>query len=306
MKKTLSSISDILKTIHRGRHGLIALCCLFSVVSGVAAPLFVWANGKVLDLGVAVAQKNMSFGVYIVYLGLFCLCLLLPQLVNILLQSYLEPASALILRTYVKGEMLHKLKRLRYEHLETADSVEVVHKAYSRAEEAALHIFPHYFFRLICSLISVSGTLYMFAALRWWFLPCILIPFFLDTCYLAKFRFNIYDEMEKYWEKEHSYTVLGNMLKTREYVRENALSGAADYLIETYRRRLHGRNREFEQFYFKNLRRHFWQQNVARLSQLFQAFLLFLVYLQGGLARLHDLGGVYHLGGGFGKPWQCF
>lgn len=283
MSKIIRSIQDVLHSIHQGKRGLIALCCLTALISGIASPVSVWANAKVLDLGIAVAQKSMAFGSYAVYLALFCLCLLLPQVVNILLQSYIEPESALILRTSFKGKMLQKLKRMRYEHLESDESVEIIDKAYSRAEEAALHIFPSYFFRLISSLLAVVGTLYIFALVRWWMILTILLPFFLDTWLSAKNRFNIYDEMDSYWEKEHSYAVLGDMLKTREYVRENSLFGAAEYLIKTYRRRMHGRNREFERFYFKNLRHHFWQQNIARISQLLNALLLLLIYLQGGL-----------------------
>lgn len=283
MKKIIRSIKDILTSIHQGKRGLIALCCLAAVGSGVAASLSVWANAKVLDLGIAVAQKNMSFGAYIIYLGLFCFCLLVPQMVNILLQSYIEPTSALILRTSFKGKMLQKLKRMKYEHFESEESVEIINKAYSRAEEATLHIFPNYFFRFISSLLAVMGTLYIFAVVRWWLVPAILLPFSLDTWLTAKNCFNIYDEMEGYWEKEHRYAVLGNMLKTREHVRENKLFDAAGYLIKIYRERLHARNREFEHFYFKNLRHHFWQQNIGRISQLFNALLLLMIYWQGGM-----------------------
>ncbi len=283
MIKIIRAVRDVLTSIHQGNRWLIALCGLVAAVSGVAASLFVWTNAKVLDLGIAVAQNRMTFDAYTVYLGLFCICILLPQLANILLQSYIEPASALILRTSFKGKMLQKLKRMRYEHFESDESLEVIDKAYSRAEEAALHIFPNYFFRLISSLLAAVGTLYIFAEVRWWLLPAILLPFFLDTWLSAKNRFNIYDEMEGYWEEEHRYTVLGEMLKTREYVRENSLYGATDYLIKTYRERMNTRNRKFEHFYFKNLRHHFWQQNVARLSQIFNALLLLLIYLQGGM-----------------------
>lgn len=283
MNKIIRSVKEVLRSIHQGKRGLIILCCLTALASGIASPVSVWANAKVLDLGIAVAQKRLPFRIYTVYLALFCLCLLLPQVVNILLQSYIEPASKLILRTFFKGKMLQKLKRLRYEHLESEESVEVIDKAYSRAEEAALHIFPSYIFRLLSSLVAVVGILCLFASVRWWLLLTILLPFFLDTWLSAKNRFNIYDEMDSYWEKEHRYAVLGDMLKTREYVRENSLFGAAGYLIKTYCLRMHQRNREFEHFYFKNLRHHFWQQNIARLSQLLNALLLLLIYLQGGL-----------------------
>ena len=283
MNKITRSIKDVLRSIHQGKRGLIALCSLTALVSGIVSPVSVWVNAKVLDLGIAVAQKSMAFSAYVAYLVLFCLCLLLPQVINILLQSYIEPASTLILRTFFKGKMLQKLKRMRYEHLEFDESVEVIDKAYSRAEEAALHIFPGYFFRLISSLLAVAGTLYIFASVRWWLLLTILLPFFLDTWLSARNRFNIYDEMDSYWEKEHRYAVLGDMLKNREYVRENSLFGTAGFLIKTYRQRMRGRNQEFEHFYFKNLRYHFWQQNIARFSQLLNALLLLLVYLQGGL-----------------------
>ena len=113
MNKIIRSIKDVLLSIHQGKRGLIALCCLTALVSGIASPVSVWANAKVLDLGIAVAQKSMAFSAYAVYLGLFCLCLLLPQAVNILLQSYIEPARTLILRTSFKGKMLQKLKRMR-------------------------------------------------------------------------------------------------------------------------------------------------------------------------------------------------
>lgn len=282
MKRILCAIKDVFESIHQGRPGLIVMCFLAAVISGVISPLFVFANAKVLDLGVLVAQQKMPIEDYLVYLVLFCVCLFLPQFVNVLM-GYIEPASALVLRTSYKGKMLQKLKRMRYEHLESEKSVEIINKAYSRAEEAALHIFPSYFFRLTSSLLAAIGTLYIFASVRWWLLLTILVPFFIDTWLSAKNHFNIYDEMETYWEKEHRYEVLGNMLKTRDFMRESMLFGASDYLIDSYRTRLHKRNIEFEHFYFKNLWHHFGQQNIAKLSQLLNVMLLLGIYLYDGM-----------------------
>ena len=279
MKKTILSLRDVLISIHQGNRWLIPLCGFVAVTSGVSTPLLVWANAKVLDLGIAVAQKRMAFDTYIIYLGLFCTFLLIPQIANVILRSYIEPESMLILRTSFKGKMLQKLKRIRYEHFESDESLEIIAKAYSRAEEATLHIFPSYFFRFISSFVAVVGTLYIFAEICWWLLPTIVIPFFLDTWLSAKNHFNIYNEMENYWKEEHGYAVLGEMLKTREYVRENSLFGSTRYLIKTYRERMHTRNRKFERFYFKNLKHHFGQQNIARFSALFNALLLLLIYM---------------------------
>lgn len=283
MKKTILSLRDVLISIHQGNRWLIPLCGFVAVTSGVSTPLLVWANAKVLDLGIAVAQKRMAFDTYIIYLGLFCAFLLIPQIANVILRSYIEPESMLILRTSFKGKMLQKLKRIRYEHFESDESLEIIAKAYSRAEEATLHIFPSYFFRFISSFVAVVGTLYIFAEICWWLLPTIVIPFFLDTWLSAKNHFNIYNEMENYWKEEHGSAVLGEMLKTREYVRENSLFGSTRYLIKTYRERMHTRNRKFERFYFKNLKHHFGQQNIARFSALFNALLLLLIYMQGGM-----------------------
>ncbi len=68
MSKIIRSIQDVLHSIHQGKRGLIALCCLTALISGIASPVSVWANAKVLDLGIAVAQKSMAFGSYAAYI----------------------------------------------------------------------------------------------------------------------------------------------------------------------------------------------------------------------------------------------
>lgn len=284
MYKVLKKIKGLFVIIHKENALLIALCVLISIVYGVATPVFVWISGKVFDIGLEVAQKRITFNEYIPYLVLFCICSIIPQLIRIILQSYIVPKSELIFRTSFKGEMLQKLKKMRYENLELPNSVEIIDKAYSRAEEAALHIFPSYFFRLISSSIAVVGSLFLFCTVRWWFFAALLLPFLLDTYFSTKNQFNIYNEMETYWSKEHCYKKLGDMLKTRNCVMDHNLFGSAEYLINTYKERLHERNKEFEKFYFKNLKHHFWEQNIIKIGQMSNALLLLLIYIQGGIA----------------------
>ena len=180
--------------------------------------------------------------------------------------------------------MLQKLKKMRYEHMESESSVEIIEKAYSRAEEAALHLFPNYYFRFLSSFVSVIGILYLFGSIRWWLLLTILIPFGIDTYLTSKNKYNIYEEMETYWNKEHQYTILSNILKSRDYVKENRLFQSSDYLIGTYKTRLNDRNKDFERYYFKNLKKHFLEQNISKIAQLINAFLLLWIYIQGDLS----------------------
>lgn len=283
MIKLVKSIRDVLMSINKGKRGLISLCFMASICAGFSTSLSLWSNAKVLDLGVLVSQKRLTFDAYSVYLLVFCVSLLLPHMVTVLMRSYIEPTSLLILRTHYKQKMLQKLKKIQFKHFESEESIEIINKAYSRAEEAALHIFPNYFARFISSLIGIIGILYIFAKVRWWLLLSILLPFVLDTILSSKNQYDIYSEMETYWGKEYRYSVLGNMLKSREYMRENKLFRLTNYLINVYRERLHLRNKEFESFYFKNLWHHFLQQNIARLSQIVNALLLLLIYLRGGM-----------------------
>lgn len=265
------------------RPVLVILCWFAAVCSGLIAPLLTWVNGMVLDLGLEVAAGSFVFSSFLPYLLVFALCLLLPQFVDTLVWAYIKPASQLILRTSYTGKMLQKLKVMRYEHMEAESSIEIIEKAFGRAEEAALHIFPVYFFRFFSSFISAAGILYLFASVRWWLIFTILIPFALDTYLTAKNKFNIYEEMETYWNQEHQYAVLGNILKSREFIKENQLYQSSSYLIDTYKKRLNSRNKEFERYYFLNLKKHFFAQNIAKIAQLSNAILLFLLYVSGGM-----------------------
>ena len=60
----------------------------------------------------------------------------------------------MILRTALRGKMLQKIKKLKYEHFETEQSVEIIDKAYNRAENSARHMFPLYVVRTLSAIIA--------------------------------------------------------------------------------------------------------------------------------------------------------
>jgi len=177
--------------------------------------------------------------------------------------------------------MLQKLARLKYEHLESVSSMEVIDKAYNRTEDAVLDLFPSSIRQAIFSGLAVIGTLYLFGMVRWWLTLVVLLPFILETWLRQKFSHDIYNEMETYWQAERSYGALGNMLRSRDFIKENYLLNASDYLIGTYRSRLNAQNREYERFYFKHLRRNFTKNNITKIAQFGCAALLFMLYVNG-------------------------
>lgn len=106
----------------------------------------------------------------------------------------------------------------------------------------------------------------------------------LERVLCFKNSFNIYEEMETYWEKEIQYEKLEKMLCEPKTIRENRLNQSSDFLIRTFQKRLGGRNREYERYYFQNLRHHFAERNISRVGQLINAGLLLWIYQTGELS----------------------
>ncbi|HCF92640.1 MAG TPA: hypothetical protein DER58_09255, partial [Firmicutes bacterium] len=67
----------------------------------------------------------------------------------------------------------------------------------------------------------------------------------------------------------------------RDYIRENWLNQASDYLVETYKSRLNSRNRTYEKHFFKNLRKVFLSSNISRFAVLGNILLLLFIYIRG-------------------------
>lgn len=95
---------------------------------------------------------------------------------------------------------------------------------------------------------------------------------------------NIYDELELYWNKERRYGIL-QASQIRDYLYEGKLNGSANFLIRTYHDRLHERNKEYETYYFKHLKRHLLRAgNIMNLASLGNALLLLYLYSQGEIS----------------------
>ncbi|MDR2375019.1 MAG: ABC transporter ATP-binding protein/permease [Treponema sp.] len=285
MRRILKAYRELLGVLFAESPFVVVTVFVAALLFGMLPPLSVWINARIFNLGLEVVSGTFPFASFVPYLVLFAVLALLPTLISqFVIFSYVSPRCQLILRTAYKGKMLQKLKALKYEHFESEASMEIIDKAYNRTENAARHLFPMYIFWTLSAFVASIGMLYLFASARWWLLLTILGPCALETFLSFKFFSNIYDELEHYWKKERRYFILGDMLKSRDYIRENRLFRSSDYLIDIYRERLAGRNREYEQFYFKHLCRHFTQRNVTKIAQLGNTLLLLALFVAGDLS----------------------
>ncbi len=284
MLRITSAFKQVLVIIVKHRPFLALVCTISAMISGFLAPLAIWVNSQIIDLGLEVASHKLSFKNYIPYLILFGISLLMPQIITTIKTTYLEPATELIFSTSLKKYLIRQLEKMSYEHFENEQSLEIMDKTFNCLEESATHLFPNYFFRMIATTISLLGILFLFFDIRWWLPLTLLLPFFLDSYFSTKDQFDIYQEMDAYWQREQRYTILGKMLRTRKSVTENQLLQASNYLVSTYKSRLEKRNKEFEHYYFMNLTRHFLRQNIMRFSQLINVLILLFIYYRGDIA----------------------
>jgi ATP-binding cassette subfamily B protein len=285
MKRLFKVFTEILGVIFASNPFVVIFVFVSAILTGVISPIFVWVNSLIFDRGIMVASGELSFHLYIPYLILFIVLALLPVIIgDVLIRSYIWPRCQLILRTAYKSKMLKKMKKLRYEHLENEESIEIIDKAFNRVEDVVLALFPSAVWQIVSSGITSIGILFLFASVRWWLLPIILLPFALETWLLLKFNNDVYTEMETYWGKEHSYSLLGGMLHSRHLIKENHLFGISNYLIGIYQKRLNNRNQEFESFFFKHFRRNFFKQNITKLVQIGCSIVLLLLYIKSNLS----------------------
>jgi len=244
MKRVIVAFHEIMKILYADAPIIVIATFVSAFLTGAIAPIAVWVNGQILNAGLSVASGETAFADFMPYLALFVVMTLLPVIVgDFFVDSYITPRCQLVLRTSYKGKMLQKLKRLKYEHLESEMSMEIIDKAFNRTEYSAGLLLPHYARGMIIRLLSVGGMLYLLASVKWWLILTVLLPFFLQTWLARKSSANIYNEMEKYWKQERFYLKLTNMLRSREYIKENRLLCASGYLIDAYRDRLNARNR---------------------------------------------------------------
>ncbi len=286
IRKILKTYKKLLTIIARRAPVMVAMTFVACAGLGVVDLLSPIVNRHVLDDGLQVAGGAMTFGEYVPWLVLLALSYLIkPILDNLFIFGYVEPRSQMILNTDYKGEMLKKLKRMKYEHFENPEDVEIIDKATSRAMNSARHLFPMYIYMSMASTVAAVGFLWQMASIRWWFLLTILIPFACQIWFDAKYGKNIYDELEHYWKKERRYSILGGFLRSRDYLYEGKLNGSSDYLIDAYRTRLNARNREYETFYFRHLKSRLLSSgNFVSVGKLINVLLLLYLYSRGEIS----------------------
>lgn len=283
MKRILKAYCEVMNIIFTERPYLVILCILTAACSGIFGFFSVYVNENIFSKGIEVAKGSYSFQAYSIYLILFICCALIPQICSSIMMTYIEPESNLFLRTSYKGKMLKKLEKLKYEHFENESSMEIIDKAYSRAEEAAMHLFPKYIYRVIVSCICVVGIMLQLCKASWWLLLTLLIPYMIETYNTYKSNFDIYEEMETYWCRERQYRSLGEILTSKEFIKENILNRCSDFLVNIYRKRLNGRNREYEKYYFYYIKKLFLGKGISRTAQIVNAILLFQLYKNGNI-----------------------
>lgn len=268
MKRIFIAYKDLLGIMFKESPFTVILCFICTVINGLLPPLAVYVNQNIFDGGLSVARGEMAFSDYTVFLVLLVVVTILPSVLEGIIFSYIEPRSQLMLKTTYKALMLEKLKTLKYEHFESEASSEIIDKAYNRAYNSVRHLWPMFVFWHLSSLISSIGTLYYVFSIRWWLLLTVLIPFILETYILTKNYYNIYEEMETYWKKERKYSILGSYLRSRDYTKELKAYGNSDYLIGTYGKRLNERNREYERYYFKHLRKRLFGDCITKFGAI--------------------------------------
>ena len=281
MKRILAAYKDLIGIVFARAPVTVVLTFCISITLGLFAPLGVYVNRNIFDGGLAVARGETAFSDYYIFLVLFVTVAVLPQIFHGVIWNYVEPRSLLILRTAYKERMLKKLKTMKYEHFESEASSEIIDKAYNRAENSARHLWPMYVFIFLSGITGSIGSLAVIFSIKWWLPLTVLLPFVLETYISSKTNHNIYTELETYWKRERKYSMLGGYLRSRDYMKELKASGSAGYLINTYRERLNERNRDYERYFFKNLRNVLLGGNLCKIAAIGNAIILLFLFLNG-------------------------
>ena len=262
----------------------VIMTILMSVVVGAIPPISLWVNQQIFDKGIGVAQGEISFAGYTPILLMFSIINITPLFIrNIYINGYVRMRSQLIFRSTFKSKMLKKCKKLRYEHFENVESLEIIEKAYNRAEESANAMFPGYVTVFFSSIVSSIGFIVQLFNIEWWLLLTIIPIFIVQTVVVTKKNKNIYDELETYWNKEKQYEILASYLRSRGYNKETKLFEIAPYLINTYEHRLNGRNREYEKYYFKHLKKNIVGYNISDFAVICNVIIFLFLFLHGSI-----------------------
>lgn len=284
LKRIFRAYKDLIGTIYAEAPVMVVITVIITFISGLVTPLGVYVNQNVFDGGLAVANNELAFAEYAIFLVLFVILAILPSILDAYIYTYVEQRSILIVRTAFKSRLLQKLKTMKYEHFENEASAEIIDKAYNRIENSARHLWPMYFHWRGSALIASIGSLAYVFSIKWWLLLTVLIPFILEACIASKTNYNIYAELETYWKKERKYSTLGGYLRSRNFSRELKAYGNYDYLIDTYKNRLNERNRDYERYYFRNLRKILFGNNITKIGSIANVIILLVLFVNGQIS----------------------
>ena len=227
-RRIIRAYRDLLGILSAEAPAMVVSVFVIAVASGGMQFLRVAVNRHVFDDGLALAQGRTSSQAYLPYIIAFVVLAIVPGLLeNVYVYGYVEPRALLVLRTAFKSRMLEKLRRMKYEHLESDASMQIIDKAYHRAENSARHLFPMYVMSLQ-GLTYGLGILVYLGSIKWWLVLSIAVPMVAEIWYGSKHNYNIYNELEGYWARERAYQTLGGYLRSRGYFSELKLFGSSD------------------------------------------------------------------------------
>ena len=188
-KKVLGTYRKLLKIIGRRAPVMVAMTFFLAIVYGAFTFISTYVNKRIIDDGILVATGGLPFADYIPMLIMFVAAKIIPPVIsNLCIYGYVEPRSQMILSTDYKGEILQKLSRVKYEHFENSESVKIMDKGISNAQNSARHMFPMYLFNGLSSVVAAAGLMYMLADARWWLALTVLAPFALQSWFRDHLR----------------------------------------------------------------------------------------------------------------------
>ncbi|MCL1989104.1 MAG: hypothetical protein FWG64_14195, partial [Firmicutes bacterium] len=188
MKRITKAYKEIIAIMYAEAPIMTILTFIVFTATGLLTPFGIFVRQNVFDGGLAVANGEMLFADYYIFLVLVAITAILPYLSDGYIYNYVERRSQLIIRTAYKERILHKLKTIKYEHFENEESMEIIDKACNRLDNTVRHLWPMYLSILFAAIIGSVGTLAIIASIRWWMLLTILIPHALQT--YIQFRTN--------------------------------------------------------------------------------------------------------------------
>ena len=279
--RVFSAYKYLLRILMKNIPILVVLVFATAIIYGFLTPVQIYANSNIFNIGLRIAEGKAEFSELTPFLILFAVYALAPRFIELLVHGFISQRTTLVLRSAIRGEMLNKLEKMKYSHLENEQSMEIIDKTYTRLEDAATSLFPFSAFMTLSSAAGTLGSFLVFASVKWWLVIPVFLPYFIETALASHNNYDIYKEMESYWKKERSYRILQDSLQNRDFIRENRLNQSSDYLIDTYGTRLRTRNKEYESYVFKNLRRFLLSSNFTRLTTIGTLLILLYLYLNG-------------------------